>query len=370
MHLQIVWDVSPGRRFFWLGQLFGWGIPAVLLAATLAATGVSYRFGDTCHVNHRHSLADFWAPLLAIACASTLLQLGTLGYCFHVYLRNLWSDVKQDSNSSTSLPSYTPSLRSQRARVVWRRVKKVAWLQWRGLAIVIIVLVDVVFFAVVFVYMDSTTDSVEQDVQKLMPWLACLVSTGGDKYQCLRFTSSLIVNEATTIAVLILMAAIGIQAGLLLGRVSMVTGWWEIIRRRNGEFVSYDAKRLSIPNSPRPYPRQIQPTIPDPRTYELFKMASPVASTTTTTVTSPAGAYRSPISSCGGLDLEDYFSKDLEKPYRPPSQSFSNPKPPGLHTVRSPHRTWWDPPSPTPLPRQGMGLHPLSEQSDNSLGYV
>ena len=77
MHLQICWDVLPGKRFFYCAQGLGWGVIAALFTATITATGVSFRFGDICHVNSLHSMKDFWGPLLAISGASTLVQLMT-----------------------------------------------------------------------------------------------------------------------------------------------------------------------------------------------------------------------------------------------------------------------------------------------------
>lgn len=77
LHLQICWQVVTGRKFFIGAQLFGWGIPAILVAASLAVTGVSFRFGDTCHINHRNGLQVFWAPLLTFAAAAIVVQFAT-----------------------------------------------------------------------------------------------------------------------------------------------------------------------------------------------------------------------------------------------------------------------------------------------------
>ncbi|RMY96037.1 hypothetical protein D0862_08624 [Hortaea werneckii] len=111
MNLQICWDIVPGKKFFYAAQAFGWGIPAVLFAASLTATGLSYHFGNACLLNHKNSMADFWGPLLGIAGAAGLLQLATFGYCIHVYLKNLWSDQSQESSaaSGSGLPSYNSS---------------------------------------------------------------------------------------------------------------------------------------------------------------------------------------------------------------------------------------------------------------------
>lgn len=77
MHLQICWDIVPGNKFFYAAQALGWGVTAALFTVIITLTGVSFRFGDACHVNSKDSMKDFWGPLLAIAGASGLCQLAT-----------------------------------------------------------------------------------------------------------------------------------------------------------------------------------------------------------------------------------------------------------------------------------------------------
>lgn len=77
LHLQICWQQVTGWKFFLGAQLAGWGIPAIFVAVSLAVTGVSFRFGDTCHINHRKALPVFWTPLLACAAAAIIVQFAT-----------------------------------------------------------------------------------------------------------------------------------------------------------------------------------------------------------------------------------------------------------------------------------------------------
>lgn len=77
MHLQICWDIVPGQTFFYVSMGVGWGVAAILFVMTMAFTGVSFRFGDACHVNSLNSVKDFWGPLLGIASAAGLVQLIT-----------------------------------------------------------------------------------------------------------------------------------------------------------------------------------------------------------------------------------------------------------------------------------------------------
>ncbi len=77
LHLQICWQVITGRKFFVVAQLAGWGIPAGFVAASLVVTGVSYRFGDTCHIKHNKGLEIFWVPLLTCGAAAIIVQFAT-----------------------------------------------------------------------------------------------------------------------------------------------------------------------------------------------------------------------------------------------------------------------------------------------------
>ena len=77
MHLQICWDVTPGKKFFYWAQGLGWSVAATFFTITITITGVSFRFGDVCHVNSANSMGDFWGPLLAIAGAAMVIQVAT-----------------------------------------------------------------------------------------------------------------------------------------------------------------------------------------------------------------------------------------------------------------------------------------------------
>ena len=208
LHLQICWEVVPGRKFFYSALLIGWGIPAIGLALTLSLTGISYRFGNLCHINHDNGLQTFWGPLLAFAAAGLIIQVVTLVYCIQVYIRSLFDDTA-NTETSSALPSYNGSTRGATARQAYRRVKRVIALQWRGVAIVLLIIAEVVFFAIVFVSMDSNlTNATRDNGAKLEPWLVCLVFSSGDgpkaaRDACLDRISNVVTSEPTVLAVLI-----------------------------------------------------------------------------------------------------------------------------------------------------------------------
>ena len=204
LHLQICWQIVVGRTYMWFSQILGWGIPIIGLVILLTLSGVSFRFGATCHINHENSLADFWIPLLVFAGLTLFIQCSTFGYCIKVYLASL-----ADSSASTEgsgMPSYTASVRTMTPRQAYRRVRRVIQLQWRGIVIVLVIMADVIFFSIVFVFQDDSVQAAKEDVNLIKPWIGCLLESQGNKDLCMHEASSLVVSLPTVIAVLILLA--------------------------------------------------------------------------------------------------------------------------------------------------------------------
>ena len=312
MNLQICWDIVPGRKFFYISQGLGWGIPAILFTATMTVTGVSFRFASQCDVNHQNSMEDFWGPLLALSGAAGILQLMTLGYCIRVYLKNLFADEGASSSaaSGSNLPSYTQSVRTQTARAVWRRLQKVIWLQWRGICIVTIILVDVIFFSIVFVWFDRLQSNIGDDLTKIEPWLTCLAFHPTDKDACLNYVGSWLVKQPTVLAVMLLLSLAGMQVFLFLMRPSVFTAWVDLFRSKftsRQEFVSLDARQHTMRSNSK------QDLINYNRGHEslTFEMQKPSGANSLSldieskgmfspsTVSSPSEAHRSPLHHIG-----------------------------------------------------------------------
>ncbi|EGX51971.1 hypothetical protein TWF173_010749 [Orbilia oligospora] len=254
LHLQICWQVTPGKPFFIISQIVGWAFPAAMTAIALAVTGVSQRFGNTCHINTKNGLGTFWGPLLAVAAAAIVIQFVTFGYCINVYLRSLFEDAPSTEGGSVS---YSNSRISATYTQALRRVKRVIAMQWRGILVVIVVIVDVIVFATVFLQFEGTTEKTPANISRAGEWLECLILNGGDKNKCLSEGEKMVVPEATAAAVLFLLSCNGFWVAIFLGRWSMITGWWHLVRKEkpNDEFVSLSAARPSSFG-------------PNPRTYE------------------------------------------------------------------------------------------------------
>lgn len=321
MNLQICWDIVPGRKFFYISQAAGWGVPAAFFTAVMALTGVSFRFGSACHVNHQYAMADFWGPLLGMAGAAGILQLFTFAYCIRVYLKNLFAEPAGPSQSSASgsqLPSYAGSVKTQTARAVWRRLQKVLWLQWRGICIVTIILVDVVFFSIVFLQLDRTQSSAPKKLEKIEPWLLCLAQHPTNKGACLDFVGNWLVNAPTVLAVLILLGLSGLQVFLFLTRPEVFPAWIDLLRNKfssRQEFVSLDAREEAMRSqSKQGYVSYTHTRGHESTTFEMQAPTSPLSRnnsnimkrmsydiesktmspTDTASVTSPQDIYKSP----------------------------------------------------------------------------
>jgi hypothetical protein len=206
LHLQICWQVVVGRNFMWFAQALGWGIPILGIILAIIFSGVSFRFGSTCHINHTNSLADLWIPLLIFAAFTIILQFYTFGYCIKVYLASINDNGASTEGSGLPTTSYTNSVVTMTPRQAYRRVRRVLQLQWRGILLVLIIIIDVIFFSVIFVFQDNTVQKVKTDASISLGWVECIINANGDKTKCFDKTGAFVVNEASVGAVLILLA--------------------------------------------------------------------------------------------------------------------------------------------------------------------
>ncbi|KOS16893.1 hypothetical protein ESCO_004859 [Escovopsis weberi] len=205
LHLQICWQIAVGQSFVVSALLAGWGIPIIGIVLALVYSGMSFRFGATCHINHKNSLADLWIPLLVFSGLTLLITMATFGYCVNVYLQSLGGPQMPSTANGSSLPTLGIGSRSMTPHQAYRRIQRVIRIQWRGIALVLIMVVDVIFFAIVLVFQDHTLHDALKNPAKAEGWVMCLVAAGGDKNRCLNHEGSLVVNEATVGAVLVLL---------------------------------------------------------------------------------------------------------------------------------------------------------------------
>ncbi|OQD66107.1 hypothetical protein PENPOL_c005G09398 [Penicillium polonicum] len=353
-HLQVCWERVLGPKFMWTAFVCGLGIPAIGLTIMLILTGVSFRFGEICHINVTNGLYDYWIPIMIFATASLFLQISTMVYCTHIYLRSLFESTSTSGSSGTNLPSYSASIGTATARQAYRRVRRVLKLQWRGIALTSIILGNVIFFAVVFINLDNAVAPTVENVKTAGPWLLCLAETG-DKDLCREYAAAIGPNEATLLAVVFLLSLVGFWNFILFARPSMFAGWLDLFHRkvtRRHEFVSADATTRFADNkgfemlttsvkSPHPFIRSPSPPRLDRNTF--MRSPSPTqmghdrsAFMPSPTPTQMTGYGRSPIAS-PSPSSERNTQVAREARYVRPSLSFSGPRPPSARE--------WDPQS-------------------------
>ncbi|KAJ5512881.1 hypothetical protein N7463_002433 [Penicillium fimorum] len=357
-HLQVCWERVLGPKFMWTAFVCGFGIPAIGLTVMLILTGVSFRFGEICHINVTNGLYDYWIPVMIFAAAALFFQLSTMIYCTHIYLRSLFDKSTSTLGSSgANLPSYTASIGTVTARQAYRRVRRVLKLQWRGIALTLIILGNVIFFAVVFINLDNAVAPTAENVKTATPWLLCLAQTG-DKDLCRNYAAAIGPNEATLLAVVILLSLVGFWNFILYARPSMFVGWVDLVRNKltqRNEFVSVDANArfankgfemlTTSVKSPDAFMRSPSPTRMGPDRDAFMRSPSPTQMGRTDRsafMSSPSptqtGYGRSTTSPNPSLD-RTHVAREAR--YVRPSLSFSGPRPPSsLHSARE-----WDPQS-------------------------
>lgn len=302
----------------------------------------------------------------------------------NVYIRCLWIDRRNESEATTSLPSFSKSLgKNSTTKIMYRRVLKVFWMHWRSTAIIILILLNVMFYSTLYVSVDhkiqQAMQGTEEGLASVMPFLLCLVSNAGEKKPCFSDAQEAMVDEPTAIACLVLISLSGLQAVSIFGRWSMITGWIQKFSPKPAQrqdFVSYHASQQEINAGSRPAKR------PPSHPFELSTYSS---------LTSPARTLkyidvtfnsvipdpdddddiplhrrtRSAATASTTMNSErlspDYVSVNsvaTERRYHKPRMSFSSPVPP----QSTPSRRVL---SPGTQLRNGLALNPPSDPQVN-----
>lgn len=329
-----------------------------MLALAMTLTGASYRFGNTCHISHDYGMEDFWGPLMGVAAASLLIHVTTIGYCVQIYLRSVMDESPTTENSSSLGYSGSRSLNAMTARQAYRRVRRVLKLQWRGIASVLAVLGNAIFFAIIFIQLDQAEKETPENLKKNGDWFECLMKSGGDPFKCTDLAAATGPSEAAVVAVLIFLSMVGIWTFIFFGHLSMITGIIDLVRRRftkSSEFVSMDARgRLNGTES---------------RAFEMYgteAMKSPEPLLATPMDPSET-SYQQHHYSANSDQLNTFEYPPREAKYTSPVLSFSAPRPPNATHQPSLSREW-DPRS-TFAPGVGNNRDPYRTHQYTSSGF-
>lgn len=208
LHLQICWGTEDGRFMKAAALTAGWGVPILCTTLAVVLSGVSFRFGDSCYINHVHSMETTWIPLLVLIGIAVLISFATLGYCIKVYVTMLNDDSRPSHGGSYAARRNSVSTAATilGPREVYRRTRDAVRLQWRGIAVVLVMMADVIFFSVVFVFQDEVVRSVTHRPRVAEDWGLCLIRNGGQKSACLGMVSEHVMSHQIIVAVLILLS--------------------------------------------------------------------------------------------------------------------------------------------------------------------
>ncbi|THW22717.1 hypothetical protein D6D23_05942 [Aureobasidium pullulans] len=250
MHLQICWDIVPGKISIIAANVAAWSISIGLTAAVLAKVGVSFRFGGYCHVNVG-STSTYWGWMIGFGAIALLLQLATFVYCAQVYLKAAMHG-RQPNSGSIAANSVKSASSKRQAWTAVRRLKQVLLLQWRSLAIVALAIFVIAFVCIIFIFqVDSYTTTAFANPTKVIPWILCILQQR-DTDKCLPLIQKLILPQNTAVAVLYIIGFVGVEAFFLLFKFEIIRAWIRLIKspfdgRRNSSTSSQNPKWLERP---------------------------------------------------------------------------------------------------------------------------
>ncbi|KAL9096580.1 MAG: hypothetical protein Q9165_001067 [Trypethelium subeluteriae] len=175
------------------------------------------------------------------------MQLATSVYCIWVYVRNVLADHRT-TNTSIERPATRKGFNPISAEVTWSKVRKVLLSQWRGLAISVLVIIEVGYFTTVFLKEDlyASSPMTPSRVLSLEMWAFCLVESNGDKNACLDQARVLTLGPSTVLASVIIVSLIGVEIFILLGRPALVTGWLDLLRYGDRQRQNQDDENNSL----------------------------------------------------------------------------------------------------------------------------
>lgn len=346
-HLRVCWDVRQTKTLFYLTQAIGWGLPGLFLALTIPITGVSYRVGPACVPNQKNAFLTWFGWLISFACLAALLQFVTTFFCLWLYLKDVfWGTSltgtrmsEMETTTSTKAPT---TVTSSDRKLAWKRVRKVLSLQWRSIVLTTLVIVEVVFFSVVFIHETSTALRLSShQTDEIVTWAVCLITHLGRKEECLSITKILGLSEARIIASFMLAAVsrpsfpknppshsmphtdecvrsiqlIGYLTFALMLRRSMLRGWLDLLlhpRRRRRTSIGEEAFIIVSPKR-KSFGRQLESEKPQPLT--------------TTTNVDRDGPLLSPVSPMSPIAPSAVLPEVLNTLRGEPHRNLSIPRP-------------------------------------------
>ncbi|KAI9933746.1 hypothetical protein ASPWEDRAFT_105538 [Aspergillus wentii DTO 134E9] len=225
LYLHLCWEVDLGQIFMYTSLTTTIVGSIALVILLVGVSGISYQVGKTCYISIPHSKATFWGPMMAVAALSIILQTMIIAFCVYTVVRPVYDSwiASRYSSDEESIISYT----AFSARQASRRVLRILRMQWRAIAIVVLVLIHVVFMAIAF----QTLHLPEHySLAEVRPWFQCLINSNGDKNECLSYAKHLGPSRVMCIVALSIVSSCGIWGPVCCVRSTMAIGWIELFR--------------------------------------------------------------------------------------------------------------------------------------------
>lgn len=194
-----------GAKFKYSSLVVIFGGSGALLALALLLSGVSYHIGKLCHINFYRSRESFWGPLLSVSILSLIIQILIIGHCILCVVEpsdnrlQFWR-LRQSRSSRDSPLTFSHGITRRQAL---RRVRRILQLQWRAVLIAALIVFHTAFMAQALLRAGDVTTYSLDDV---MPWITCLLDSGGNPDECLSYAKQLGPNGKTVMAAWCLLA--------------------------------------------------------------------------------------------------------------------------------------------------------------------
>lgn len=201
-----------------VSHIIGWGLPALFLSISLPITGVSFQVGPLCLPKKHLTFITWFGWYLAFSSLAALIQISTTIFCIAVYLASLRdTQARQSLTTSSSAgevdprsaPSPTIVSGMYASRPAWKQVKKVLVLQWRSILLSLLVVVEAIYFGVIYVMLSNTAQQQLSEAggsPAILAWGSCLVTNNGDKNACLGLAADLGLKQGSAVASFVMLA--------------------------------------------------------------------------------------------------------------------------------------------------------------------
>ncbi|KAF2863718.1 hypothetical protein K470DRAFT_254614 [Piedraia hortae CBS 480.64] len=261
--LRVCFDKDMSRGWITALHVMAWGGAASFMGISLKFASPVYGLGPVCSPRGKPAFTTWFAWVLAFSGLAAILQFVTSVFCCGLFARHRFfangvlpgpiggpqpgglsyggeqmaatsdnSSGKRQSifsgKAAQRLSAHMSSSTCSNSRWTYPRVRKQMMMQWRSVALSILVTVETVYFALVFVAITHQ----KRDAEETKEWIRCLIIAKGEKEKCRHLISGLGFGEKLIVSSFYMSAIIGVVTFMLMVRWDMFVGWWELLARR------------------------------------------------------------------------------------------------------------------------------------------